>query len=415
MADHDSERGGDTTNGGRRRLRLLGPGTNDDELAVADLLRSETVGGAIMLVAMVIALIWANVHFASYDAVRNIELGPMSVQHWASDGLLTIFFFLAGLELKREFRSGSLAKPKQALLPIMAALCGMAVPALIYTGINLVVPGGNLVGWAVPMATDIAFAVAVLAVVAPRLPPSLRAFLLTLAIVDDLGAIIVIAIVFTSAVNWLSLGVAAACGVLWFVFQQRRLDKWYLHVPLFIGCWWFMFDSGVHATISGVLLGLLTRNSPTEPRDPVDRWGHFWAPVSAGFAVPVFALFTAGVHLDPAALSAVVRHPVTLGITVGLVVGKAIGVTGGAWLTAKITGAELHGGISWREIGSIGFLAGIGFTVALLVAELAFTGHPDQIDHAKAAVLIGSLIAAVLATVSLRRRTATRRRDGTLR
>lgn len=400
---------------GRRRVRLFGPSTNDDEIAIADLLRSETIGGVIMLVAMVVALVWANVDFASYEAVRDIHLGPLSVQHWASDGLLTIFFFLAGLELKREFRSGSLARPKQALLPIVAALCGMAVPALIYTAINLAVPGGNLAGWAVPMATDIAFAVAVLAVVAPGLPPSLRAFLLTLAIVDDLGAIIVIAIVFTTAVNWLSLGLALVCGVLWFVLQQRRLDKWYLHVPLFIACWWFMFDSGVHATISGVLLGLLTRNSPTEARDPVDRWGHFWAPISAGFAVPVFALFTAGVHLDPAALRDVVTHPVTLGITVGLVVGKAIGVTGGAWLTAKITGAELHGGITWREVSSIGILAGIGFTVALLVAELAFAGHPTDIDHAKAAVLLGSFIAAVLAAISLRRRAATRRRAGTLR
>lgn len=407
MAEHDS--------GKRRRLRLFGPSTNDDEIAVADLLRSETIGGAIMLVAMVLALVWANAHYPSYQSVREIHLGPLSLQHWASDGLLTIFFFLAGLELKREFRSGSLAKPKQALVPIVAALCGMAVPALIYIVINLTVPGGNLVGWAVPMATDIAFAVAVLAVVAPGLPPSLRAFLLTLAIVDDLGAIIIIAVVFTTAVNWLSLGLALVCGVLWFVLQQRRLDKWYLHVPLFIACWWFMFDSGVHATISGVLLGLLTRNSPTEAHDPVDRWGHFWAPISAGFAVPVFALFAAGVHLDPSALAAVATHPVTLGITLGLVVGKAIGVTGGAWLTAKITGAELHGGITWREVSSVGILAGVGFTVALLVAELAFADHPAEMDHAKAAVLIGSLIAAGLATVSLRRRTATRRREGTLR
>lgn len=414
MADHDSGPDRDSMSGGRRRLRFFGPSTNEDEVAVAELLRSETIGGAIMLVAMVVALVWANVHHVSYEAVREIRIGPMTLEHWASDGLLTIFFFLAGLELKREFRSGSLAHPKQAMLPIMAALCGMAVPALIYTGINLAAPDGNLVGWAVPMATDIAFAVAVLAVVAPRLPPSLRAFLLTLAIVDDLGAIIVIAIVFTSAVNWLSLGLALACGVVWFVLQQRRLDKWYLHVPLFVACWWFMFDSGVHATISGVLLGLLTRNSPDEAHDPVDRWGHVWAPISAGFAVPVFALFTAGVRLDPAALTAVVTHPVTLGITIGLVVGKAIGVTGGAWLTAKITGAQLHGGITWREISSIGFLAGIGFTVALLVAELAFAGHPDQVDHAKAAVLLGSVIAALLATVSLRRRTSARRRAGTL-
>ncbi|HIT76814.1 MAG TPA: Na+/H+ antiporter NhaA [Candidatus Avipropionibacterium avicola] len=395
----------------RRTLVAFGPSDNQDQVAVADLLRNETVGGAVMLAAMVAALVWANISFEGYDAVRQIRVGPLDLQHWAADGLLTIFFFLAGLELKREFRSGSLSNPRQALLPIVAAFCGMAVPALIYVGINLTSPDANLAGWAVPMATDIAFAVAVLAVVAPGLPPSLRTFLLTLAIVDDLGAIVVIAIVFTSTLNWLALALAAACAGVWFFLQQRRLDKWWLHVPLFVGCWWFMHESGVHATIAGVLLGLLTRTSPYEDRDPVDRWSHFWAPVSAGFAVPVFALASAGVRLDPASLRSVLTHPVTLGISVGLVVGKTIGVFGGTWLTARITRTQLHGGVLWREIAAVGLLAGIGFTVALLVTELAFTGHPDDIDHAKAAVLLGSATAAVLATIFLRICVALRRRS----
>ncbi len=383
------------------RLTIFGPSDNQDRIAVSEALRNETVGGVLMLIAMVAALVWANLSPDGYDSARQVQLGPLSLQHWAADGLLTIFFFLAGLELKREFRAGALSNPRQALLPIVAAFCGMAVPAGIYLTVNLV-GAGDLSGWAIPMATDIAFAVAVLAVVAPGLPPSLRTFLLTLAIVDDLGAIVVIAVIFTAAINWLALGLALACAGIWFFLQQRRLDKWWLHVPLFVGCWWFMHESGVHATIAGVLLGLLTRTSPYESNDPVDRWEHFWRPVSAGFAVPVFALFAAGVSLKPSALADVVTHPITIGITLGLVLGKTIGVFGGAWLTARITGAELHGGVRWREVASVAVLAGIGFTVALLVAELAFAGQPVEIDHAKAAVLLGSVIAALLATIALR-------------
>ncbi|MFX4273996.1 Na+/H+ antiporter NhaA [Propionibacteriaceae bacterium Y1685] len=398
----------------RRRITLFSPGDNQDTLAVTDVLRSETVGGVLMLLAAVAALLWANLGGDSYETVRHIELGPLSLQHWAADGLLTIFFFVAGLELKREFVAGSLARPRQALVPIAAAVCGMVVPALIYLITNLVSPGGLPHGWGIPMATDIAFALAVLAVVAPKLPTSLRAFLLTLAIVDDLGAIVVIAVVFTASVAWLNLALAALCAVLWGLLQWRRIDRWWLHLPLFVACWWFTLESGVHATIAGVVLGLLTRTSPTEGDDPVDRWEHFWRPVSAGFAVPVFALASAGVAVSPDALLEVFTHPSGLGIILGLVVGKVLGVTGGAWLTAKLTGAQLHGGLTWREVSSIGVLAGIGFTVALLVADLAFAADPHHAERAKAAVLIASLIAAVLATVSLRIRTKDRARQGTL-
>ncbi|MDN5724436.1 MAG: Na+/H+ antiporter NhaA [Propionibacteriales bacterium] len=403
-----------TSKHNRRRITLFSPGDNQDTLAIADVLRSETVGGVLMLVAAITALLWANLGTVSYEAVRGIELGPMSLEHWASDGLLTIFFFVAGLELKREFVAGSLARPRQALVPIAAALCGMGVPALIYLVINVATPGGLAQGWAIPMATDIAFALAVLAVAAPKLPASLRAFLLTLAIVDDLGAILVIAVVFTASVNWISLAIAAVCALIWGLLQWKRIDKWWLHLPLFVACWWFMYDSGVHATIAGVLLGLLTRTSAHEGNDPVDRWEHFWRPVSAGFAVPVFALFAAGVTVSPSALLEVFTQPAPLGIILGLVIGKVIGVTGGAWLTAKITGAELHGGLTWREVMSVGVLAGIGFTVALLVADLAFAGDPVEADRAKAAVLVASLIAACVAMISLRFRTRARARRGTL-
>lgn len=389
-------------------IRLITLRDDTDATMVADILRSETVGGILMLAATMAALIWANARHASYEHVQHLMLGPMSVGHWATDGLLTIFFFIAGLELKRELTLGVLSRPADALVPGVAAVAGMAIPAGIYLLINQLTPGGNLAGWAIPMATDIAFALAVLAVVAPGLPTSLRAFLLTLAIVDDLGAIIVIATVFTAHVGLVWLAGAVACAAVWWALQRKRVDHWFIFIPLFALCWWCMYSSGVHATLAGVLLGLLTRS--TRQHDPVDRWEHSWRPVSAGFAVPLFALLSAGVPLDKRALTTVLTSPVPLGIIVALIVGKAAGVFGGAYLTARFTRAELAPDLRWREIFSVGVLAGIGFTVALLIAELAFPGAPALVEQAKAAVLVASIGAALIAAVSLRRRTAERDR-----
>ncbi len=387
------------------RLVLFGRTTDRDVVTVAEVLRRETVGGVLMLAAAVVALIWANLGPTSYAYVRDLHLGPLSLERWAADGLLTIFFFVAGLELKRELTVGSLARPAEALVPVVAALCGMAVPAGLYLAINLVASGGQPRGWAIPIATDIAFALAILAVVAPSLPSSLRAFLLTLAIVDDLGAIVVIAIVFTDSVTagWL-LG-ALACAGLWWLLQRRRIRGWYLYVPLAVLCWWCMLQSGVHATIAGVALGLLTASSATDSRSPVDRWEHLWRPLSAGIAVPVFALLSAGVAVSPAIVVELARQPLAWGIVLGLVVGKMIGVWGGAYLTARLTQAELASDLKWSQVFSVAVLAGVGFTVALLVSDLAFVDDSQSREQAKAAVLIGSLIAALLAAVSLRRRT----------
>ena len=390
------------------RLVLFANASDADTVSVGDVLRRETVGGVLMLVAAAVALVWANVSPGSYAAVGHVRLGPLDVEHWTADGLLAIFFFLAGLELKRELTVGTLALPAQALVPVVAAVCGMAVPALICLAVNLA-PGGQPTAWAVPMATDIAFALAILAVVAPGLPRGLRAFLLTLAIVDDLGSILVIATVFTERVSlgWLAGG--AACAALWWLLQRRRVRGWYLYVPLALLCWWCVHESGVHATVAGVALGLLTRGDEHDPRAPLDAWEHRWRPVSAGFAVPLFALFAAGVTLTPSALRALVTTPLGLGIVLGLVVGKTLGVFGGAWLTARLTRAELTPGLRWTEVFSASVLAGVGFTVALLIADLAFPDAPALAEEAKAAVLAGSLLAALLAAVSLRRRTVARR------
>ena len=397
------------TNG--RRIVLFQT-TDRDARTIADILRQETVGGALMLGAAVVAIIWANLDEASYEALRHLQIGPLDAEHWAADGLLTIFFFVAGLELKRELTVGSLSRPAEALVPIVAALCGMAVPALIYLAINLPVTGGQPRGWAIPMATDIAFAIAILAVVARSLPTSLRAFLLTLAIVDDLGAILVIAFVFSAdlALGWF-VG-AAVCSVVWWLLQRRHISGWYLYIPLGAVSWWCMYQSGVHATIAGVALGLLTRSSNTDPQHPVEAWEHAWRPVSAGVAVPIFALLSAGVAVSAPTLSQLVTEPLALGVIAGLIVGKSIGVLGGAYLTARFTRATLAPDLRWTEVFSVALLGGVGFTVALLISDLAFADQPELQAQGKAAVLFGSLLAGLLAAISLRRRTAARARDG---
>jgi NhaA family Na+:H+ antiporter len=394
-----------------RRIVLFEKTTDRDATTIADILRQETVGGALMLAAAVIAMIWANLGEVSYEALRHLQIGPLDAEHWAADGLLTIFFFVAGLELKRELTVGSLSRPAEALVPIAAALCGMLVPALVYLVINLSVDGGQPRGWAIPMATDIAFALAILAVVARSLPSSLRAFLLTLAIVDDLGAILVIALAFSGALAFSWLAAAAACAAVWWLLQRRQIAGWYLYIPLGLVCWWCMHESGVHATIAGVALGLLTR-SDTDPPTPVEEWEHRWRPISAGIAVPIFALLSAGVAVSAVTLFPLVTAPLALGVIAGLIIGKTVGVLGGAYLTARFTRAELAADLRWSEIFSVALLGGVGFTVALLISDLAFADQPELQDQGKAAVLIGSLLAGLLAAVSLRRRTASRARDG---
>ncbi|WP_432558734.1 Na+/H+ antiporter NhaA [Granulicoccus sp. GXG6511] len=384
--------------------------TADDLRVLPNFLRRETVGGALMLLATILALTWANLGPEIYEGLRQTHIGPLTVQHWATDGLLTIFFFVAGMELKREFVSGSLADPKAALVPVVAALCGMAVPAGIYVAVNLAMADGHMSGWAIPMATDIAFALAILAAVGSKLPVALRAFLLTLAIVDDLGAILVIAVVFTSDLSLAWLGGALLCALVWWILQRKQIDHWFLYVPLFVVTWWCMLSSGVHATIAGVLLGLLSRSVAADPEDPVDRWSHFWHPVSAGFVVPIFALMAAGVRVTPDALVDMITSPVGLGIVLGLVAGKILGVWGGAYLTTRFTRAKLAPEVRWSEVFAVSILAGVGFTVALFVTELAFPGHPELLEQGKAAVLTASVIAAVLAAIALRGRIRARER-----
>lgn len=395
----------------RRRDPLLGVLPWPERQAVSEALRTETVGGLVLLAAAVVALVWANSPWSeAYETLRDLHFGipalglDLSVGHWTADGLLAVFFLVAGIELKRELVVGELRTPATAALPVIAAVCGMAVPAALYL-LTVSVGGGRLEGWAVPMATDIAFALAVLAVLSTHLPSALRAFLLTLAVVDDLGAILIIAVFFTSGLNFWALGGACAGLVLFHVLQRFRVRGWWWYVPLGVATWALMYNSGVHATVAGVAMGLILRTTRDEGEDvsPAARVAHRVHPFSAGVAVPLFALFAAGVGISGDALVHVFSDPEPLAVLVGLVVGKILGIFLGTYFAARFTRAQLNPDLAWADVFGLATLAGIGFTVALLIGELAFP-DPAEAEHVKAAVLIGSLTAATLAAVLLRRR-----------
>lgn len=399
--------------------KVLGRLSLPERTIVADALRTETVGGVLLLVAAIAALVWANIPALhhSFESVADFHFGPgilgldLSVAHWAADGLLAVFFFVAGIELKRELVAGDLRDPKAAVLPVVAALCGMAVPALVYTLTNLA-GGGSTQGWAVPTATDIAFALAVLAVIGTSLPGALRAFLLTLAVVDDLFAILIIAIFFTERIDFAALGGAVLGLAVFWLLLRKGVRGWYVYVPLAVVIWALMYNSGVHATVAGVAMGLMLRCTTREgeQHSPGEHIEHLVRPLSAGLAVPLFALFSAGVKVSGGALGDVFTKPETLGVVLGLVVGKAAGIFGGTWLTARFTRASLSEDLEWADVFAVASLAGIGFTVSLLIGELAFAGDAVLTDEVKAAVLTGSLIAALCATVLLKIRNTRYRR-----
>ncbi len=410
------------------RERLFHRSTWTETQFVADALRTETVGGALLLTAAVAALIWANSPWREgYSALLDLTFGPsplhlsLSLGAWASDGLLALFFFVAGLELKREFLVGDLTSPAKAALPVAAAVCGVAIPALVYAVVAASVGGaGVLRGWAIPTATDIAFALAVLAVLATHLPAALRSFLLTLAVVDDLIAITIIALFYTDHLSVGFLLLALLPLAAFAALVQRRNTRWWLLVPLAATAWALVHASGVHATVAGVLLGLTV---PVRPRrsasristlspetDVAHRLEHRLRPLSAGVAVPVFAFTSAGVTVVGGGLGAALRDGAALGVVAGLVGGKLVGVFGGTWAFARFTKAELDEDLSWWDVLGLSLLAGIGFTVSLLVGELAFGSGSARDEHVKLAILVGSLVSAALAAVVLRRRNAIYRR-----
>jgi len=410
--------------------RLFAPGSWPEASRLADVLRKETLGGALLLAATVAALLWANSPWApSYAATRDAVIGPeflqsvhldLSVGVWAADGLLAIFFFVAGLEVKREFVAGDLRDPRRAALPIAAAVGGVVVPAGLYLLLTRTAGGDATQGWAIPVATDIAFALAVLAVVGSRLPSAMRTFLLTLAVVDDLIAITIIAVFFTRDLQIVPLLLAAVPLALFAVLVQRRVRSWWVLLPLAGLTWALVHASGVHATVAGVLLGFtvpVVRSAAAGGPDAgpglAEHFEHRFRPISAAFAVPVFALFSAGVTLGGiSGLGEALADPVSIGVIAGLVIGKPLGVMGAAWLVARATKAELDDELAWVDVLGLALLAGVGFTVSLLIGELAFGVSSERFDNVKIAVLVGSFTAAALAAVVLRMRHRVYRRIG---
>jgi NhaA family Na+:H+ antiporter len=388
--------------------RLFSRGSWPETSRIAAVLRKETVGGVLLLVGALAALVWANSPWSeTYAALRDARIGPaslsldLSLGTWAADGLLAIFFFVAGLELKREFVAGDLRDPRRAALPVAAAVGGMAVPALIYVLVNLDTGDGALRGWAIPTATDIAFALAVLAVISTHLPSGLRTFLLTLAVVDDLLAITIIAIFYTSGLSVGFLALSLLPLALFGFLVQRRIRSPWLLLPLAALTWALMHSSGVHATVAGVLLAF------TVPVGPglAERFEHRFRPLSAGVAVPVFAFFAAGVTVGGfSGLVDSLADTVALGIVAALVVGKTVGITAATWLVSRFTRAELDDELSWWDVVGLALLGGIGFTVSLLIGELAFGVGSVRDEHVKVGVLVGTVTAALLASVLLRLR-----------
>lgn len=378
--------------------------------AAAEFIRSETAGGVFLLAAVAVAMIWANFlsgtgYFDFWANELTLGIGSLSItedlQHWINDCLMAIFFFVVGLEIKRELTVGELNDRRKAALPVIAAIGGVLLPALIFLLFNA---GGEFTdGWAIPMATDIAFAVAVIALLGSRIPAGVRLLLLTIAIVDDVIAIAVIAIFYTDSISlgWLAFGLAG----LGLTVVLRRLGAvsplWF--VPAGILAWLGFFESGVHATIAGVALGLLTPARPVGGRPVLENLEHRLHPLTTMVIVPLFALANAGVEFTRDVITDAVASPLFQGILMGLVVGKLLGIAGSTLLSSRLGIARLPSEVTSRHVWGVAALGGIGFTVSLFITGLSFTDH-ETVEIAKIGVFAGSLISAGLGVTILLRR-----------
>lgn len=373
--------------------------------ALREFLDTEVAGATVLLAAVVVALVWANSTWAaSYVELWHAQLPlpsatglDLTMHQVVNDGLMTVFFFVVGLEIKREIVDGELSDPRTAAVPVAAAIGGMVVPALVFLAVNA--STGTTRGWGIPMATDIAFAVGVMALVGSRLPSGAKLFLLTSAVVDDIGAIVVIAVVYSTSLSMPALlGAVVVVGVVLLV-RRAGVDALWVYLVLGAVLWYLTFESGVHATIAGVLLGLLT---PANGPDSVaERLEHRLHPASSFVIVPLFALANAGVRLDLGALSEPAPRAVALGVVLGLVLGKTVGISAAAGLAVRSGLGRLPDGVGAWDVVGIGAVAGIGFTVSLFVTELAYDDVTIR-DAAKVAVLAASVIAAIVGGTTLR-------------
>lgn len=384
---------------------------------VREFLKLESASGIMLVGAAILALVFANTPLDRLYAelIRvpvAIRVGPFEIAKplllWINDGLMAVFFFLVGLELKREFLEGELSEWRKVVLPAVAAVGGMAVPALLYIGINSG-NAGALRGWAIPTATDIAFALGILGLLGSRVPTGLKVFLVSLAIFDDLAAILVIAFFYTNDLSLVALAVGGACLLVLFALNRRRVVSVVPYVLVGLVMWVAVLKSGVHATLAGVLLALFIpmRDPAHSERSPLRQLEHDLHPSVAYVILPLFAFVNAGVDLH--AVGASVLHPVPLGIAAGLFVGKQLGVFGICWLAIRLGVAKLPEGTGWRELYGVSLLCGVGFTMSLFIATLAFEGGAvEYLGIDRLGILAGSLLSGVAGYLwlhaSLRRR-----------
>ena len=400
---------------GSRRRRGAGPvwwvPATRVRSTIVEFMRLEAAGGIVLLIGAVVALIWVNVHGDSYHDFwdYHIEFGltlfgelfavDEGLKAWVNDGLMVIFFFVVGMEIKRELVVGELRDPRRAALPIIAAAGGMLVPAAVFALLNQ--GGEGIDGWGIPVATDIAFVVGVLALFGRRLPAGLRVFLLTLAIADDIGGIAIIAIFYTSDLSLPHLGLAI--GLIAFIVAAQRAGIRHIPVYVVIGLilWYSTHESGIHATIAGVVVGLLTPARPFRGRDVMHTLEHTLLPYSSFLIVPLFALANAGVEVTPHALGKAFEGSIAWGIILGLVAGKFVGISATTLAGARLGLGRLPAGVNLGHVLGASLLAGIGFTVSLFIAELSFDSAIHLLDQAKIGVLAGSLIAGAIGAVFL--------------
>ena len=390
-----------------------------------EFLQRETAGGILLLIATIAALVWVNAPFGStyedfWQTHLTIGAGSLnideSLRSWVNDALMALFFYVVGLEIKRELIEGELSEPRKAMLPVAAALGGMIAPAAIYAAFNAGHSGAD--GWGIPMATDIAFAVGVVALVGSSVPPPMKVFLLALAIVDDIGAIVVIAIFYSGGIQFAWLGATAGIFVVVALLGRMNARSVVPYLVVGVVAWVAVFESGVHPTIAGVVLGLLTparpsasHAAPDEPArdseaalDRVERGLHPW---TSYLIVPLFALANAGIAIDGGALADAVHSRISIGIAVGLIAGKPAGILLFAWLATRLGMATLPGGTSWRQLAALACAAGIGFTVSLFISALAFADD-GQLREAKLGILGASLVMGLLGFLALRLTTGDR-------
>lgn len=419
-------------------------------LPVQNFIHTEEISGIILFVAAVVAIVWSNSpwaesYFHLWETVFTIGVGPFSIsedlRHWVNDGLMAIFFFVVGMEVKRELVHGELSDPRRAVLPVAAALGGMVVPALLFLSLNF--SGDGVRGWGIPMATDIAFALGVLALLGKQIPSSVRVFLLTLATVDDIGAILVIAVFYTENLSFVSLEVALLLLGIVFALQRSQVRSALIYVLIGVLFWVGVLKSGIHATIAGVLLGFLVPAHPNFSRNafvesaerllnrcketiiqgdrdhsevllgqleelvrgteaPVERLERQFHPWVSYVILPLFALANSGLTLSGDVVRTAVSSPVTLGVMAGLLVGKLVGVLGATWIAIRLQIATPLPQVTWSYLIGIGLLAGIGFTVSLFITGLAFE-EAELVSNAKLGIFVASIISGLGGYIYLRK------------